>query len=119
MSLFLRILLWVCLIGEGMWCFAALMIVAPHIPGTLYALCALWLLLLLGGIIVRSKPLIGLTFAMCNLIGCVLIKNVPGGVDHPKLYALYTHTIDLLLVLLFAALVVLQLRERQQGISQQ
>jgi len=49
----------------------------------------------------------------------MLIKSVPGGVDHPKLYALYTHTIDLLLVLLFAALVGLQLREEQQGMTQQ
>lgn len=119
MSLLLRILVWVCLIGEGLWCFAALSIAGPSAPTALYTLCALWVLLLVGGIIVRTKPVIGLIFAMCNLIGCVSIESVPGGVDHRWLYALYSHTVDLVLVLLFAGLFLLQHRKRKHSMTQQ
>jgi len=76
-------LMWVGLIGEGLWFFVAFGLAGFPRSIRPLAVLALWLLVLISALFFRKKPMLTIGTAWINLIGCIAIKSFPGAVDHP------------------------------------
>jgi hypothetical protein len=104
-------LMWVGLIGEGLWFFVAFGLAG--FPGSkrLIALLALWLLLVVSALFFRKKPVLTIGAAWMNLIGCITIKSFPGAVNHAWAWLIYGHSVDAAIVVC-AHLAALKLRNQ-------
>jgi hypothetical protein len=106
-------LMWVGLIGEGLWFFVAFGLAG--FPGSRrpIALLALWLLLVMSALFFRKWPMLTIVAAWINLIGCIAIKSYPGAVYHPWAWLIYSHSVDAAIVAC-AHLAALKLRTQMK-----
>jgi hypothetical protein len=90
-------IIWLCMLLEGVWFFTAGSFMLTHPALSYCLLLMLWLIVLIGLVRFTRRPNFLVVGSLANLIGCVSITAIAGGLPNPIWRLLYDHSLDIVI----------------------